>query len=82
MCAKGRTVSMAWACRDQKSAMQTCMARYATLEEQDKAREEWFATRLDRAREREEKAAKKRESDRKRREYYGLDENDRPIARA
>ena len=74
-------MSMSWACRDQKQAMQDCMIRHATLEEQDRAREEWFATRLDRARERAEKAARKRESDRKRREMYGLDENDRPIVR-
>ncbi|KAJ6264506.1 hypothetical protein Dda_0653 [Drechslerella dactyloides] len=62
-CARGRTFSMVWMCRQQQRAMNSCMVANATQEEQDRAREEWFRKRLEKAerakrrKEREEEAA-------------------------
>ncbi|KAK6338846.1 hypothetical protein TWF696_009654 [Orbilia brochopaga] len=62
-CARGRTFSMVWTCREQQRAMNSCMVANATQEEQDRAREEWFRKRLEKAerakrrKEREEEAA-------------------------
>lgn len=52
--------------------MNTCMLQYATQKEQDAAREEWFATRLRRQKERDEKAAKLREQEKFYKEWWGL----------
>lgn len=73
-CAAGRTVSSAWACRTQRLAMKSCMAGRATLEEQDAAREEWFATIDDRRREKEEYERKKEEQAKFHRAWWGLPE--------
>src|SRR5579871_4665153 len=43
-CALGRTFSAPFVCRKQRLQMNTCMISHATQEEQDAAREEWFAT--------------------------------------
>lgn len=48
------------------------MVTHATLQEQDAAREEWFATRLERQREREEREKKRKEQERFHREWWGL----------
>ncbi|EWC43863.1 hypothetical protein DRE_07240 [Drechslerella stenobrocha 248] len=48
-CARGRTFSMVWRCREQQHAMNACMIANATPEEQDRAREEWFRKRLEKA---------------------------------
>lgn len=53
-CCKGRTLSLAWACRPQQLAMNTCMIARAKPEEEDRAREEWFAGLDERRRKREE----------------------------
>jgi len=76
-CALGRTFSAPFYCRDQRLAMNTCMIAHATQTEQDAAREEWFATRLQRQREREEKEARRIEQERFHREWWGLPVEDR-----
>ena len=60
-CAKNRTVTTTWKCRQERLAMNSCMIARATLEEQDAAREEWLATRLIRKKEREEKDRQSKE---------------------
>ena len=52
--------------------MNNCMVSHATQEEQDAAREEWFATRDKRAREREEKERRKKQQEKFHREWWGL----------
>lgn len=59
--------------------MNSCMVAHATQEEQDRAREEWFATRDFRRKEREEKEAKRKEQEKFHREWWGLDEQGRRI---
>ncbi len=59
--------------------MNGCMVGHATREEQDLARAEWFATRDERRREREEKEVKRKEQERFYREWWGLDERDRRL---
>ncbi|KAF2100973.1 hypothetical protein NA57DRAFT_16117, partial [Rhizodiscina lignyota] len=56
-CAANRTVSATWACRTQRLAMNGCMVAHATQDEQDRAREEWFATRNERRRQKEKEEA-------------------------
>ncbi|KAK5035162.1 hypothetical protein LTS07_002598 [Exophiala sideris] len=53
-CARGRTLSVAWNCRAEHRAMNSCMILYATKAEQDAAREDWFAGVLERRRKKEE----------------------------
>jgi COX assembly protein 1 len=55
------------------------MMQHATLEEQDRAREEWFLTRDQRKRERAEEQEKIKEKKKFHREWWGLDENGRRI---
>lgn len=50
--------------------MNGCMLSYATIEEQDRAREEWFATRDDRRRDRAQKEQEHQEALQKKREYW------------
>lgn len=50
--------------------MNGCMISYATIQEQDRAREEWFATREDRRRERALKEQEHQEALIKKREYW------------
>jgi len=78
-CARGRTVSVAWACRSLNRSMNECMKAHATREEQDKARAQWFATRDERRKEREAKEAKKEEQKKFHHDYWGLDEQGRRI---
>lgn len=61
--------------------MNNCMKIHATPAEQDAAREEWFAGRLERQREKERKARRKMEQERFLREWWGLPEKDREEAR-
>ena len=61
--------------------MNNCMKVHATQEEQDAAREEWFAQRLARQKERERKALRKAEQEAFLREWWGLPEKDREAAR-
>lgn len=48
------------------------MISHATQDEQDAAREEWFATRDKRIEEREAKERKKKEQEKFHREWWGL----------
>lgn len=52
--------------------MNSCMNSHATREEQDAAREEWFANMGERKRLREEKETKKKEQEKFHREWWGL----------
>lgn len=75
-CALGRTFSAPFACRAPHRVMNNCMMVHATPAEQDGAREEWFAQRLERQRERERKAHRKAEQEAFLREWWGLPEKD------
>lgn len=59
--------------------MNTCMLQFANQAEQDAARDEWFATRDERRREREVKEEKRIEQEKFHREWWGLDENGKRI---
>jgi COX assembly protein 1 len=61
--------------------MNSCMKTHATQEEQDAAREEWFAQRQQRQKERERKALRKAEQEAFLREWWRLPEKDRELAR-
>ncbi|KAK1075967.1 hypothetical protein LTR33_009359 [Friedmanniomyces endolithicus] len=65
-------------CRGQQKAMNTCMKQYATQDEQDSAREEWFATMDKRREEREQKEAKKKIDEVFWREWWAKDPNEKP----
>ncbi|ATY62898.1 Cytochrome c oxidase biogenesis [Cordyceps militaris] len=54
-CALGRTFTVSFACRAEHRAMNGCMKLHANQAEHDAAREEWFAMRMDRQRQREAK---------------------------
>jgi len=56
--------------------MNNCMLAHATQEEHDRAREDWFATRMERARERERKERRKLEQERFLREWWNLPDRD------
>lgn len=76
-CALNRTFTVSFACRDQHRAMNSCMKLHATPAEHDAAREEWFAGRMERHRQRERKARRAMEQERFLREWWGLPEKDR-----
>lgn len=59
--------------------MNTCMLQFATQAEQDAAREEWFATRDLRRKERELKEEKRKVQEKFHREWWGLDEQGRRV---
>ena len=63
---------MTWKCRQQRLAMNSCMIAHADQNQQDAAREEWFATIDERARQRQEKEARKKEQEKFHREWWGL----------
>ena len=71
-CALNRTVSATWHCRAQRLAMNACMITYATQEEQDAAREEWFASKEKRALEREANEKRRIDQEKFHREWWGL----------
>ncbi|KAI0431106.1 cytochrome c oxidase biogenesis protein Cmc1 like-domain-containing protein [Xylaria sp. FL1042] len=75
-CARGRTFSIPFSCRTLSHAMNSCMLAHATPAEHDRAREDWFAARMTRARERERKERRKIEQERFHREWWGLPERD------
>ncbi|KAL4740499.1 hypothetical protein BDV11DRAFT_185347 [Aspergillus similis] len=63
-CAVNRTVTATWVCRTQRLAMNSCMIEHAKPEEEDRAREEWFASHEERRRakqEEHERVEKRRE---------------------
>ncbi|PYI00930.1 hypothetical protein BO78DRAFT_434033 [Aspergillus sclerotiicarbonarius CBS 121057] len=57
-CAVNRTITATWVCREQRLAMNSCMVLHAKPEEEDRAREEWFATHEERRRVKEEEVAR------------------------
>jgi COX assembly protein 1 len=57
--------------------MNSCMKQYATQDEQDRAREEWFTTRDKRKLEREQKEERRKQQEAFHREWWGLDEQGR-----
>ncbi|KAL4880145.1 cytochrome c oxidase biogenesis protein Cmc1 like-domain-containing protein [Aspergillus karnatakaensis] len=57
-CAVNRTVTATWVCRTERLAMNSCMVEHAKPEEEDRAREEWFATHAERRKAKEEDLAK------------------------
>lgn len=71
-CALGRTFTAPFKCRQQNRAMNTCMVAHATQAEQDAAREEWFATRLKRQKDRETRELRRIEQEKFHREWWGL----------
>ncbi|KAI4867601.1 cytochrome c oxidase biogenesis protein Cmc1 like-domain-containing protein [Hypoxylon rubiginosum] len=75
-CARDRTFTIPFACRDASRAMNGCMLRHATPAEHDRAREQWFAQRRQRAREREQKERRKHEQEAFHREWWGLPQRD------
>ncbi|KAI0975358.1 hypothetical protein F4678DRAFT_457637 [Xylaria arbuscula] len=75
-CARGRTFSIPFSCRALSHAMNSCMLVHATQAEHDRAREDWFAARMTRARERERKERRKIEQEKFHREWWGLPERD------
>ncbi|CAG7925092.1 unnamed protein product [Penicillium olsonii] len=56
-CAVNRTITATWVCRQQRLAMNSCMIAHAKPEEEDRAREEWFAGIEERRRVRDEEQA-------------------------
>lgn len=57
-CAVNRTITATWVCRDQRLTMNGCMLAHAKPDEEDRAREEWFATFEERRRARDEENAR------------------------
>ncbi|KAI9719418.1 MAG: hypothetical protein M1812_003489 [Candelaria pacifica] len=56
----------------ERLSMNSCMVGHATQHNQDAAREEWFATRLERQRLREEKERKRKEQEKFYNEWWGI----------
>ncbi|POS86117.1 hypothetical protein EPUL_001585 [Erysiphe pulchra] len=74
---KCRTFTAPFKCRKENQLMNKCMLSYATQEEQDAAREEWFALRLQRQIERQKKEERRREQEKFHREWWGLPPKER-----
>jgi COX assembly mitochondrial protein 1 len=70
-CAQGRTFTLAFKCRETRRAMNGCMKIHSTPDAEDAAREEWFATRMERQKEREQKTRRKLEQEAFAREWWG-----------
>ncbi|KAM0264506.1 hypothetical protein ACHAQJ_000697 [Trichoderma viride] len=73
-CALGRTFSVSFACRAENHAMNACMMLHATQDQQDAAREDWFALRMERQKQRERKAKMATAQEEFMREWWGLPE--------
>ncbi|KAL4724802.1 hypothetical protein ACLX1H_008248 [Fusarium chlamydosporum] len=74
-CALGRTFTVSFACRAEHRVMNNCMKLHATQAAHDEAREEWFALRIERQRERERKARVAQAQEDFMREWWGLPEH-------
>ncbi len=75
-CARTRTFTIPFACRDLSHRMNSCMLAHSTPEEHDRAREQWFAQRQQRAKEREAKERRKIEQEAFHREWWGIPQRD------
>ncbi|KAI0599880.1 cytochrome c oxidase biogenesis protein Cmc1 like-domain-containing protein [Biscogniauxia sp. FL1348] len=80
-CARNHTFSVTFACRALSRQMNGCMAAHATQAEHDRAREEWFAQRAARAREKERKERRRIEQERFHRDWWGLPDKDPEVLR-
>ncbi|KAG8668417.1 hypothetical protein FPOAC2_07702 [Fusarium poae] len=74
-CALGRTFTVSFACRAEHRVMNNCMKIHATQAAHDEAREEWFALRIERQKEREKKARVAQAQEEFMREWWGLPEH-------
>ncbi|KAI6760530.1 hypothetical protein HG530_009390 [Fusarium avenaceum] len=74
-CALNRTFTVSFACRAEHRVMNSCMKLHATQSAHDEAREEWFALRIERQREREAKARVAHAQEDFMREWWGLPEH-------
>ncbi|KAH6965115.1 hypothetical protein EDB82DRAFT_479487 [Fusarium venenatum] len=72
---KGRTFTVSFACRAEHRVMNNCMKIHATQAAHDEAREEWFALRIERQKEREKKARVAQAQEEFMREWWGLPEH-------
>ncbi|KAK4950823.1 hypothetical protein LTR10_010816 [Elasticomyces elasticus] len=77
-CCTSRTFTATIMCRKQQKAMNTCMKQYATQDEQDIAREEWFATMDKRKEERALKESKRKEDEKFWREWWAKNPDKKP----
>ena len=77
-CCHNRTFTATLFCRQQQKAMNTCMMRYATQEEQDAARAEWFAKFDERKEERERKEEQRKKDEVFWREWWDKDLSKKP----
>ena len=77
-CCTNRTFTATFYCRTQQKAMNDCMVRFATQEEQDAARGEWFATMDKRREEREQKEEKRKVDEKFWREWWDKDLEKKP----
>lgn len=77
-CATNRTFTATFACRQQQKAMNKCMVKHATQEEQDAARTEWFATIDQRREEKDVKEEKRKKDEKFWREWWDKDLSKKP----
>lgn len=80
-CATGRTITIPFKCRQERKAMETCMIGFATREEEDLAREEWFAKIGERRRKLEEEEKWKSDQKALKAEWWADYEKSRGIER-
>jgi COX assembly protein 1 len=76
-CALGRTVTMIYACREPRLAMNSCMLQYQNQDELDKARAQWFQLAGERKAARQEHARKLLDAQSKHKEWWNLDDSGR-----
>ena len=77
-CCTQRTFTATFMCRSEQKAMNSCMKIYATQEEQDAARAEWFATMDQRREEKEKKELKRIEDEKFWKEWWAKDKKGVP----
>lgn len=80
-CALGRTITMIYACRPTRLAMNACMLQYQNQAELDAARAEWFTLAEERKRQREEHAQKLEDARSKHKEWWNLDDEGRLVGK-
>lgn len=80
-CALGRTVTMIYACRPSRLAMNSCMLQYQNQDELDKARQEWFALAEERKKQRIEHQRRLEDARDKHKEWWNLDDSGRLVGK-
>ncbi|KAH6642840.1 cytochrome c oxidase biogenesis protein Cmc1 like-domain-containing protein [Boeremia exigua] len=76
-CALGRTLTMIYACRAPRLAMNTCMLQYQNQDSLDAARSEWFALAEERKAARLEHKRRLLDAREKHKEWWNLDDGGR-----